>query len=217
MPRKPLLRSQASPYHVTVRANNRERFPLSLEATWETLCNEVIFSQFQFGIELQQMVLMPNHLHMILTTPKDDIGIVMESFMRNFTKTINLKSGRSGRILGGPYFASIIQSDQYFTQAYKYVYRNPVKANLCSSVEDYEFSTLHGLLGLSHLPFPIHLPRLGCGKFLHDQTHADFLKWLNSPMQKELDEAIRRGLKRTEFKIPKNQSTRRHLHMDLPV
>lgn len=216
MSRKPLIRSQEFPYHVTARANNREIFPLPLEQVWTTLCKEVVFSRYHFAIEVQALVLMPNHFHMILTTPEQDIGVVMESFMKNITLFLNLKSGRSGRIFGGPYYPSIIQSDLYFSQAYKYVYRNPIKAGIVRRVEDYSFSTLPGLLGLAHLPFPLHLPRSGSGLFLFDKTHDEHLDWLNSQTRKELDDAIRRGLKRTVFKIPVSQSSRRKEKLDLP-
>lgn len=132
MPRKRLIRSDCLPYHVTARSNNREKFPLPLKDVWGILCEEILSAQIALGIEVQSFVLMPNHFHMLLTTPETDLGEVMKSFMRNTTKTLNLESGRSGRIFGGPYYPSIIESDQYFSQAYKYVYRNPAKAKLVS-------------------------------------------------------------------------------------
>src|SRR5690606_20442105 len=108
----------------------------------------------------QAVVLMPNHFHMILTVPMHDLGVVMNRLMTSVSRRANLFSGRTGHLFGGPYFWSLIASFRYYGHALKYVYRNPVKGGLCERVERYPFGSLHGLLGYSHLPFPIHLTRI---------------------------------------------------------
>ena len=161
MPRKKLLRSDIFPYHVTARTNNQERFPLPLEVVWSIVTNELLLISVLYKIEIQALVLMPNHLHLILTVPEQDLGKIMNLFMSDVTREMNRRTGRTGHAFGGPYFWSIITSTRYYGHALKYVYRNPVRGKLCDQVEEYEFSTVQGLLGLKHLSFPLHYTRAG--------------------------------------------------------
>jgi len=54
-----------------------------------------------------------------------------------------------------PLFCEPILSAAYYKHAYKYIYRNPLEAGLCKRVEDYEFSSLRGLLGAAELRAPV--------------------------------------------------------------
>jgi hypothetical protein len=114
---------------------------------------------------------------------------------------MNSKSGRSGRVFGARYHWSLIDSDRYFATALKYLYRNPVRAQLCRRAEDYLFSTLPGRFGLRRLGFPIHYP-FGMDGYLNIPSEPEpFLEWLNRPFEVEMDLAIQQGLRRTHFRI----------------
>jgi REP element-mobilizing transposase RayT len=199
MPRKRLERSDFLPYHVTARANNREAFPAGLEKTWKVITDEAWCISALYGTEFQALVLMPNHLHAILTTPRDDLGKVMNCWMSSITRILNTQTGRSGHVFGGPYHWSLINGTRYFGHALKYVYRNPVKAGLCEKPEDWPFSTLSGLVGNGHLPFPIHFTRPGMEVGLPNETVSPMLEWLNRPFSQEAEKAIQEGLRRKRF------------------
>jgi REP element-mobilizing transposase RayT len=166
---------------------------------WKMLGSENRSLAMKFGVEFHAFVLMPNHFHLMLTVPEDDLGKVMNVFMSEVTRWVNQHSGRSGHLFGGPYYRSVIQSPRYFGRALKYVYRNPVRAKLCEKVEDYSYSTLHGLLGRSHLPFPLHLTRTGMEDVLPSRDPFELLQWLNEPFPGEIEAAIRKGLRKRVF------------------
>ena len=112
--------------------------------------------------------------------------------MAETTRKINQIAFRSGHLYGGPYFWSLITSFRYYGHAFKYVYRNPVRGKLCEQVEEYEYSTLRGILGLQHLPFPISYTACGMELNLPDLDESDqWLSWLNRPFPKEAEEMIR--------------------------
>jgi REP element-mobilizing transposase RayT len=134
-----------------------------------------------YEVEFHALVLMPNHFHMLVTVPKHDLGKVMSVFMASVTRTANLLSGRSGHLFGGPYHWSLINSSRYYGHALKYVYRNPVRAKLCSAVEEHPYSTLQGLLGETHLPFRLHFTRAGMELALPSAEPSEQLEWLNKP------------------------------------
>lgn len=72
-----------------------------------------------------------------------------------------------------PLFCDPILSSEYYKNAYKYIYRNPLDAGLCRTVEEYEYSSLRGLLGHSPLVVPV-IDNMG---LIH--TPLKILDWLN--------------------------------------
>jgi putative transposase len=209
MARKLLRRTDSLPYHVTARANNRETFPLAMDQLWKMLGEECLLLSIVYGVEFQAFVLMPNHVHIILTIPNHDLGIVMNQFMKSTARRMNLSSGRSGHVFVGPYHWSLINNSRYFGHALKYVYRNPVRAKISERVELYPFSTLHGLLGLTHLSFPIYLTRVGMEISLPEVEGYGQLDWLNTPFPAEAETLIQRGLRRRLFDVIIDRRTRR--------
>jgi REP element-mobilizing transposase RayT len=202
MSRKTLVRSTHFPYHITARANNKEPFHLCLGSAWKVFNDQLFEMSILFGIQIHAFVLMPNHFHLLITTPNEDLGLVMQNLMRSITRALNLKSGRSGRVFGARYHWTLINSHVYFSHAYKYVYRNPVKADLSKNVEDYPFSTLNGLLGFQSLYFPLYFP-FGEDRFAFiPDTVQEQLTWLNKPFKKEHDQGINKLLKKTVFSPP---------------
>jgi hypothetical protein len=87
--------------------------------------------------------------------------------------------------------------------AYKYLYRNPVRAEICKGVEDYKYSTLSGLLGGQKLIIPLIEDTLLFNPTFDDST----LLWLNRDTSKEHDEEMRLALRRAVFKLPREKST----------
>jgi putative transposase len=145
------------------------------------------------------LVLMPNHFHLLISTPGHDLGRVMERFMRSVTKTLNRLSGRSGRVFGGPYHRSLIDSGIYFAHAFKYVYQNPVRAKICDAVQNYPFSTLYEQLGKARLNVPLHYP-FGLDHYPGMPANLTALvEKLNVPSQSKHDETVRNALKKAHF------------------
>jgi putative transposase len=211
MPRKLLLRSKELPYHVTLRVNDREKFPLALDRVWDVLTNEALFITWVYSARFHAIVLMPNHIHMILSVPDFDLGKVMNIFVSNFTRECHRITGKSGRLFGGPYFWSLISGTYYYSHALKYVYRNPVKSGLCKRVGDYPFSTLYGLLGNGRLPVPIFWTLVGMEVNLpwNGESTLELLPWLDQAFSLEVDQLIKEGLKRKYFASIKDRDTRK--------
>jgi putative transposase len=198
MSRKNLIRSNVHPYHVNARVNNRENFFCDLDIVWKIFDKNLNDIRERFGVKVHAFVLMPNHFHLILTTPGDDLGIVMQQFMRSVTRSITFRSERSGRVFSARYHWSLIDNIQYYDTALKYVYRNPVKSKLTIRAEEYCFSTLQTILGNKNISFPLE-PIIGDPFLVPEQNLIEFLSWLNIPARTEHDLAIRKALKRSRF------------------
>jgi putative transposase len=177
---------------------------------WKIATEELYLLTILFNAEIHAFVLMPNHIHLLITVPNEDLGTVMRNFMGALTKRVNALSGQSGHLFGGPYFWTMITSTRYFGHALKYVYRNPVKAGLCNKIEEYEFSTSSGLFGRSPLPFPIHFTRLGLELNLPDPDIPDsWISWLNRPFPQEAEALIQKSLRKRKLEELINRNTRR--------
>ena len=182
------------------RCNNKEPFPIPLNAVWEIFESELFALNLLYGTEIQAFVLMPNHFHLIVTVPNEDLGKMMNLLMANVTRRVNLKSGRSGHLFGGPHFRSIIKSTRYYGHVLKYVYRNPVRAGLCRNTEDYAYSTAHRLFGFQPLHIPLSFTRIGMETNLPDPLNlGHWVSWLNRPFPREAEALVRKAIYRKEI------------------
>ena len=202
MARKNRELSHEFPIHITGRSNNRDHFPIPLEQVWDVLSDYLHIVRYGFGVQLVSFVLMPNHFHLIVRDPELHLPQAMEFFMRETSKEIGRLSGRINKIWGCPYHSSVIKSAIYFLHAYKYVYRNPIKAKLVSSVFEYPFSSLQVLLGHQQSIIPLE----------HDDTlFSDLdstLRWLDEAFDSEDEVSIQRGLRKCVFQLRQNPHSR---------
>ena len=202
MARKIYPRSNEHPYHITARTNNREWFGLDLGKVWEIFEEQLFFIHHAFGIQIHSFVLMNNHFHLIASDPKLEMSAALRWLMTETSREIGRRTGRINRIYGQRNYQCLINSYHYFMHAYKYVYRNPVQARLSTKVEEYPFSTLHGLVGFSQLVIPVQVDTI------LNEDFEETLDWLNLPV-KEVDwEAIGNALRKGRFSLAKDPNTK---------
>jgi hypothetical protein len=154
---------------------------------------------FAFNVRIHAFVLMSNHFHMIARTPEANLSQAMKYFMRETSREITYGSDRINMTYGGRFHRSLIGSPLYYLHAYKYLYRNPVMAGLCSRVEDYKYSSIPGLLGERWLDVPVSEDHNW--ESLH--SRAETLLWLNHKPPSEDTELVRLALKKSIFKLSK--------------
>lgn len=123
----------------------------------------------------------------------------MNYFMRETSRVISRASGRINQVFGGPYYWSLMTSLPSYLYGYKYIYRNPVEAGLCSIVEEYRYSSLSSLLGQSRTIIPIERDDT-----LFSNVERQ-LEWLNEPYPTlEHKNAIKFALRKRKFCFAKD-------------
>ncbi len=127
--------------HVTIRCNNK-LFLLDVIRHWFDIVSWIDCLPYNFTISLHHVMVMSNHIHMILTLNKDNMGQAMCYFMTNLSKFLNAEHRSVNHIFGGRYYATIINTEKYLINVIKYLYQNPVRAGLVESVFDYKYSSL---------------------------------------------------------------------------
>lgn len=94
---------------------------------------------------------MPNHFHIFVRQTQTDkpINKFINDLINSYTKSINKKYERSGVLFESRTKNKIIYDERAFPVLTKYILRNPDKAKLCKSFDEYEFSSAKELLNLS--------------------------------------------------------------------
>ena len=192
MPRKPLIRSEHLPYHVTSRSHNKEAFALPIENVWSLALKSFSEAYGLHPVEIVSFVLMSNHYHLLLYTPKGNLDLFMYEFNKRLAQSIQRESKNINQVFGGRYKWSLIESKQYFSNCYRYVFQNPVRAGLVYRCEEYRFSTLGCTLGKSAFSIPLY------DKFGFKDEYA--LSWLNERLGEKEIGVLRKRLRRSEVK-----------------
>ena len=87
-------------------------------------------------------VVMPNHLHFIAKMEEGfPLGDVMYSLKSFTAKAANKSLARSGQFWARDYYDRFIRDEAHLHSAVRYLDRNPVKARLCKSPEDWPWSS----------------------------------------------------------------------------
>ncbi|MGV3616445.1 MAG: transposase [Fimbriimonas sp.] len=96
------------------------------------IVQESLFHDHESRYELHAWVVMPNHVHVLLTPCE---GISLEEILRvgkSVTATaINKHFGMKGRLWEPDYFDRLIRNPDHFERVRHYIEWNPVKAKLC--------------------------------------------------------------------------------------
>lgn len=126
MPRPLRMEFEHALYHVTSRGNARQvlfhtdsdriRFLGQLRDNLET-----------YGVVLYAWVLMDNHFHLVLRTPRANLSRFMQRLNSSYSLYYRYKHGKSGHVMGGRFKAPVIQDDTYLLSVTRYVHLNPVQ------------------------------------------------------------------------------------------
>jgi len=136
-------------YHITTRGNNkndifrdREDFKVYLTILEETL---IFYSDLNY--ELVAYCLMNNHVHIIMKTGKEPLTRIMRRINSMYTRYFNKKYNYIGHLFQAKYFSELIQSDKQILEASRYVHLNPVKAQIVSRPEEYQWASYRIFIG----------------------------------------------------------------------
>jgi REP element-mobilizing transposase RayT len=202
MPRPLFINHTDLPYHITARCINRDWFSLDKDFVWDVMTRHLYFLHIGFNIKIHAFVLMSNHFHMIARSPDANLSAAMRYFMLETSRELTFASDRINMTYGGRFHRSLLSNQHHYHHAYKYLYRNPVMAGMCTRVEDYKYSSLPGLLGERWLDVPIAEDHNWESLY----SRAETLLWLNKSPHEEAIEAVRRALKKPTFTLPKVDS-----------
>jgi putative transposase len=193
MPRSKTISSATFPYHIRARSNDQRWFNLPLNIIWRICEEELAEVVERYEARVIAFVLMANHFHLLLRTPQANLGLVLNYLMREIARRVNLNRDTRDHVFGGTAKRTLIESDTYFYSVYKYVYRNPVEAGLCTRAEHYPYSTLRGVVGWEKYLFPLDEAYVEASSFI-PRSIPERLAWMNRPTRTERRAEIKESL-----------------------
>lgn len=141
MARQPRLALPGVPLHVIQRGNNRGACFLS-DGDRHLYLRCLSNAAGHHGCHIHAYVLMPNHVHLLLTPDTGDgAAMMMQEVGRRYVRLFNDTYKRSGTLWEGRYKAAMIDSERYFLTCQRYVEQNPLRAALVTNAADYAWSS----------------------------------------------------------------------------
>ncbi len=125
MARPQRIEYEGAVYHVTARGNER-RALFGDDGDRERFLRVLGESVASFEIRLYLFCLMTNHLHLVLETPRGNLGRFMHRLQTAYTVYFNHRHQRHGHLLQGRYGAVLVERDAYLLRLSRYMHLNPV-------------------------------------------------------------------------------------------
>ena len=141
-------------YHVTCRGNDR-RAIFRDDHDRRRFLEQLRSALDMFGVRLHAYVLMSNHFHLIIETPKANLSEFMRQFNISYTGYYNRRHRRIGHLYQGRFKAIVVDKDSYLLELSRYVHLNPIRikakaqraqTDRIQEISRYQWSSLPGYL-----------------------------------------------------------------------
>ena len=126
MARKPRLVYEGAIYHVAFRGNER-RLLFRDDADRARLLAALAERIPGYDIRLYLYALMPNHVHLLVETPRANISAFMGSLLTSYATYFNRRHRRTGHLTQNRYLSVAVQGDTYLLRLSRYIHLNPVR------------------------------------------------------------------------------------------
>ncbi len=201
MARKKTVLQNALPYHVYNRALDKEFFKVPMPVVWHLFQETLNSCAKMYEVKVHAFVLMSNHFHLLVTTPKSNLSIFMQVFQSKVARSISLKLEKNSYRFEARYKWSMITNPQHYLTVFNYVNLNPVRANICAGAADYRYSTLF-TLARSQTQM-ILISQCDLAPELARMSARELVSFINLSRSSDQEEKIRKGLRRKVFSISK--------------
>ena len=134
-------------HHITARGNERRN--IFRDDTDRRVFLQILGEAVKrFGWSLTAWVLMTNHFHLVLQTPRPNLSRGMHWLNSTYASWFNRRHGRCGHLFQGRFKSILIDGETYLREVTRYVVLNPVRAGLAALPEDYQWSSYRSSVGL---------------------------------------------------------------------
>jgi len=130
-------------YHVMNRGRRGENVFLG-EKDYEAFLVVLQEAAEVFGFQVAAYCLMSNHYHLLVQTPTGNLSRVMRQINGVYTQRYNRRHKVDGQLFRGRYKSILVEEDSHLLELLRYIHRNPVRAKICKSVEQYPWTSHHG-------------------------------------------------------------------------
>ena len=156
MSRPPRSWVEGSPYHLTVRGNNRQTIFLDA-ADYREYTLVLHQCRAQYPYRVLAFALMANHVHLLVeAVPESSLSDVMRWVGATYTRYFNERHQRLGHLYQGRFYSNAVDRDSYLLEVTRYIHLNPLRANLVkdlASLDRYRWCGHTDLMGARKHPW----------------------------------------------------------------
>ena len=139
-------------YHVTCRGNERKEI-FRVHDDRRAFLDKLALSAQIYNVTVHAYVLMPNHFHLLLSTPEGNLSEFMRHLNISYTSAFNRRHKREGHLYQGRYKSFLIDADDYLLEVSRYIHlyqirlkkfeKKPVKERL-AALQGFKASSFAG-------------------------------------------------------------------------
>ena len=143
MPRRLRIEFDGAIYHVMARGNARQDI-VHDDDDRRRLLADLERTVTRTGWEVLSFVVMSNHFHLLLKTPRPNLAKGMQAFLSAYAQWCGRRRGRVGHLFQGRYKAEMIEDESHYWTVSRYVHLNPVRAGIVERPEQWAWSSYPG-------------------------------------------------------------------------
>jgi REP-associated tyrosine transposase len=115
--------------------------------------------------------LMGNHFHLVLQIPQSGLSSGMQELNTGYAIRTNKRYRRTGHLVRNRFYSKLVKEDAHLLELCRYVVLNPVRAGLCGSPAEWQWSSYRACAGLEQ-PHPFLDVERVLGLFSHRADEA---------------------------------------------
>lgn len=144
----------------------------------------------QWDVRILAYCLMTNHIHLLVKPNKpESLAKMMQGMNVCYTRYINKRYKRTGRLLEGRYHSCIVDEEAYLWVVARYIEQNPLRAKMVRQAEDYPYSSAR-----AHIAGEVD--KVLTDELFSGAERADYIKFIKAPIPGKEMELIRINTKR---------------------
>jgi REP-associated tyrosine transposase len=139
VPRQPRWELPDGVFHVTTRGVNNEKIFLDDEdrSNFVRLLHTTVR---RYGWRCYAYCLMTTHYHLLVGSSREALSSGLGRLNGFYAQAFNKRHGRRGHLFGDRFSAFVVEGDEYFRAASRYILLNPVRAELCATAREWRWS-----------------------------------------------------------------------------
>ncbi len=145
MPRPPRVAFENAIYHVTTRGVRRQDvFRDDRDRRRFLRLLALVVRRFEW--DLFSFVMMDNHIHLFVRTPKANISKGMQYLLSSYAAWWTVRHAEPGHVFQSRFHSKLVEGAGYFWTVTRYVHLNPVRAGMTVCPEDWQWSSFPGFV-----------------------------------------------------------------------
>jgi putative transposase len=138
-------------HHIFIRGVARS--PVAVDATdYERTLFLLDRATSRFELVCHAWCLLPNHSHLLVTSRLGNLSSAMHWIGTCTAQSFNRRHERTGHLFQGRFGSRLVEDDGYLLELARYLPLNPVRAGLCGSPAEWQWSSYAATAGLGPAP-----------------------------------------------------------------